>query len=178
MEKKLLCMLLAILLTAGCAAVFAGCSDQSPDSEDETEPVSSADGTVPEEEETEWVDPFLGTDFGGKAFRVSSSIDENDATNADYLIRGSGELTGESVNDAVFNRNQKIAELLNIKFEFTETSFSVGDAEGSVKSLVLAGDDAYDVVINDIRAMANLSRDGYIHNIYNAPVIDFGQNYW
>ncbi len=178
--KKIISLLLAMLLAAGCLSVMVGCSDNGADNKDETTPADS--GATPSgdvgEEETEWIDPFAGTDFGGRAFRVSSSIDENDATNADYLIRGSGELNGEAVNDAVFNRNQKISELLNIKFEFTETSFSVGSAEGDVKSLVLAGDDAYDVVVNDIRAMANLSRDGYIHNIYSAPVIDFDQNYW
>ena len=180
--KKTISILLSLLLALGSASIFAGCSESKENTDQEGQSNSANAGEVdaanPEEPETEWIDPFADTDFGGRAFRVSSSIDENDATNADYLIRGSGELNGEAVNDAVFNRNQKISELLNIKFEFTETSFSVGSAESSVKALVLAGDDAYDVVVNDIRAMANLSRDGYIHNIYNAPVIDFDQNYW
>ena len=179
--KKIISLFLSALLAAGCASSLIGCSDNGTDSEEgSSAPVTSSaeEGTPEEEEETEWVDPFADTDFGGRAFRVSTSIDENDATNADYLIRGSEELNGESVNDAVYNRNQKIAELLNIKFEFTESSYSVGSAESDVKQLVVAGDDAFDVLINDIRAMANLSRDGYIHNIYNAPVIDFDQSYW
>ena len=178
MKRKLSLMLALLFLT--CSAATA-CSDNGADkdpSETAGNEAGAAEAGTPEEEETEWVDPFADTDFGGKAFRVSSSIDENDATNADYLIRGSEELNGESVNDAVYNRNQKISELLNISFEFTETSFSVGSAESDVKQLVVAGDDAFDVVVNDIRAMANLSRDGFIHNIYNAPVIDFDQNYW
>jgi len=74
---------------------------------------------VSEDVETEWIDPFAAYDFSGQAFRVSSSI-ESGATNADAFIRGSGELNGEMVNDAVYNRNQKISELLDIKFEFTE----------------------------------------------------------
>ncbi|MBQ5354271.1 MAG: hypothetical protein IIU08_00190, partial [Clostridia bacterium] len=178
--RKSVSLILALILAAGCAFSMFGCSETTAEENTPAEQTpTSDDGAAAEAEaETEWVDPFAGTDFGGQAFRVSSSIDENDATNADYLIRGSEELNGESVNDAVFNRNQKIAELLNIKFEFTETSFSVGSAEGDVKQLVVAGDDAYDVVVNDIRAMANLSRDGYIHNIYNAPFIDFEQKYW
>jgi hypothetical protein len=176
--KKIVSLLLALILAAGCLSVLAGCSDNGADKNAETTPADASSVDAAGEEETEWVDPFEGTDFGGRSFRVSSSIDENDATNADYLIRGSEEINGESVNDAVYNRNQKIASLLNITFEFTETSFSVGSAESDVKSLVLAGDDQFDVVVNDIRAMANLSRDGFIHNIYNAPVIDFEQKYW
>ena len=143
--RKSVSLILALILAAGCAFSMFGCSETTAEENTPTEQTpTSDDGAAAEAEaETEWVDPFAGTDFGGQAFRVSSSIDENDATNADYLIRGSEELNGDSVNDAVFNRNQKIAELLNIKFEFTETSFSVGSAEGDVKQLVVAGDDGY-----------------------------------
>ncbi len=113
--KKIISLLLALILAAGCLSVMAGCSENGAD--DKKDETPQADGTPTdgqEEEETEWIDPFADTDFDGRSFRVSSSIDENDATNADYLIRGPGELNGEAVNDAVFNRNQKIAELLNI----------------------------------------------------------------
>ena len=86
--KKIISLLLSALLAAGCASSLIGCSDNGNGSEEENSaPVSSnaENGTPEEEEETEWVDPFAGTDFGGRAFRVSTSIDENDATNADYL---------------------------------------------------------------------------------------------
>ena len=101
--KKIISLLLAMLLAAGCLSVMVGCSDNGADNKDETTPADS--GATPSgdvgEEETEWIDPFAGTDFGGRAFRVSSSIDENDATNADYLIRGSEELNGESVTTTI-----------------------------------------------------------------------------
>ncbi len=176
--KKTLSLILAALMAAG---TLASCSDNGADkeaAETGNSTAGTAEAVTPEQEETEWVDPFAGTDFGGRSFRVSSSTDETDATNADMFIRGSGELNGESVNDAVYNRNQKISELLNIKFDFTEATYTMSNAESSIKALVVAGDDVYDVVANDIRSMANLSRDGYIHNIYNAPILDFDQSYW
>ena len=178
--RKILSLLLSVLLAVGSVSVMVGCSDKGPD-QDNAETTAIAAGTVDEdaleETETEWIDPFAGTDFGGQAFRVSSSI-EAGATNADAFIRGSGELNGEMVNDAVFNRNQKISELLNINFEFTECNLYLSGVESFVKNLVTAGDDVYDVVVNDICALANLSRDGFAHNIYNASIVDFDQNYW
>ena len=178
--KKILSLLLSALIAVGSAAAMTGCSDKGPDQDDIETPTIAAgevDEAVSEDVETEEIDPFAEYDFGGQAFRVSSSI-ESGATNADAFIRGSGELNGEMVNDAVFNRNQKISELLNIKFEFTECTLYLGGVETFVKSMVTAGDDVFDVVVNDICALANLSRDGYVHNISNAPVIDFSQNYW
>lgn len=129
--KKTLSFFLVLLMTAGSLAGFWGCSEKTAgddkDSADagQGQSVSSADvPNAKEETETEWVDPFVGVDFDGRAFRVYSSVDESDATNADKFIHGSDELTGEAVNDAVFNRNQTVSDLLNIVFEFTDARWS------------------------------------------------------
>jgi ABC-type glycerol-3-phosphate transport system substrate-binding protein len=176
--KRIVSLLLVLILTAGGMTALAGCSDNGAEkSPSETTP--SADSPdISEEAETEWIDPFAGTDFGGRAFRVYSSVDESDATNADKFMHGSDELNGESVNDAVYNRNQKVSELLNIKFEFTDAEWTYSNADAQLKLLIQAGSDEWDVMANDIRTLANLSRDGFIHNVYNSSILDLTQTYW
>ena len=124
------------------------------------------------------MDPFAGVDFDGRAFRVYSSVDESDATNADKFIHGSDELTGEAVNDAVFNRNQTVSDLLNIAFEFTDANWSYSNADAQLKRLIEAGTDEWDVMANDLRTLANLSRDGYIHNVAHSDILDLSRSYW
>ena len=109
--KKTISLLLSLLLCLGSISVLASCSESKENADQGTEgsPAPSADvGTVtPEETETEFIDPFAGEDFGGREFRVYTSVDDTDATNGNAFIQGSGELNGEAVNDAVFERNAK-----------------------------------------------------------------------
>ena len=83
-----------------------------------TAETTSADTEAPVQTEAETVDPLAGIDYEGKTLRISSSIDTNDSTNAHALIAGSGEMTGEIVNDAVYQRNLTVTELLNIVHDF------------------------------------------------------------
>ena len=178
--KKTLCILLALLFSLG--TVFAGCSEKQGETTDAAAPTGSAEAAVSPgeeaEDETEFVDPFAGTDLGGRDFRVYTSVDTSDATNGDAFIRGSGEINGEAVNDAVFERNAYVSQLLNVNLAFEEANYSYGNAESSIKKLVQAGDDQWDVMANDIRSLANLSRDGYIRNVYNSTIFDLTKTYW
>ena len=111
---KILTLLLAIILLASVIA----CSDTSDNSKnnDVTETTTQADSI------TEILDNrFTNVDFNGKEFRINTSINVDDATNANNLIEGSGDINGEFVNDTVYERNKIVEELLNIKLVFTQT---------------------------------------------------------
>ncbi len=128
--------------------------------------------------ETDFVDPFAGTDFDGREFRVYTSVDTTDATNSDVFIRGTGETNGEIVNDAVFDRNAYVCELLNINLKFVEANYDYSTVESQLKNQIMAGADEYDVIANDLRTLANLSQGNYIRNVYNSEILDFDQTYW
>ncbi len=178
--KKLISLLLVLCLTAGSAAAFSSCSETTSDDEGKTaDPTSPAsDAEVPEETETEFIDPFADTDFGGRDFRVYTSVDDTDATNGNAFIQGSGELNGEAVNDAVYERNAKVSELLNINPTFIEASLSYSNHEATIKKQIMAGADDWDVMANDIMAFGSLARDGYLHNVYSNQILDLNQTYW
>ena len=92
--------------------------------------------------ETAEPDPFAGCDFGGRQFRILTSIDAMNATNANELIEGSGSLNGEAVNDAVWERNNYVEEFLNIDLVFTQQSSTYGTATTDHRIIVMSGDDA------------------------------------
>ena len=182
--KKTLSLLLAALLSASALSVLSGCSESKDNSDagdssaGQGQSASSDAQNADEEQETEFVDPFAGTDFGGRDFRVYTSVDDTDATNGNAFIQGSGELNGEAVNDAVYERNAKVSELLNINPVFIEASLSYSNHEATIKKQIMAGSDDWDVMANDIMAFGSLARDGYLHNIYSNQILDLTKTYW
>ncbi len=118
-----------ILVAAQLMLALAACSDKDEGKEstptgDESTPTAGQAETEPQTE-TEEPDPFADVDYEGRALRIYTSVDTTDATNGDRFIRGSGEINGEAVNDAVFNRNQKVSQLLNINFEYVEANYDM-----------------------------------------------------
>jgi hypothetical protein len=121
---------------------------------------------------------FDGVDFEGRDFRVFTSADATDATNANEMIEGSGELNGDVVNDAVFNRNAYVKELLNINYVFTQAKLTYTNAESEVRKMVMSASDDYDVMINDVRSFAALTDENMFINIANAENFDYSKKYW
>ena len=173
--KKNLAFLLALLMLV---PTFASCSEQTSGEDTTGGEAPTAGAEEAETEETEAPDPFADVDFGGRDFRVLTSIYVNDSTNADKFIRGTGETNGEIVNDAVYARNLFVSELLGINFAFTESDYGFADVATNLKNLALAGADEYDIIANDIYQLAILASDGYLRNIYNSTVLDITQPYW
>lgn len=174
-NKKTLALLLAALLAAGS---LASCGNGNTETTSDTTADTASGANTDTAEETETPDPFADTDFGGKSLRINSSADTHDSTNAHRFIAGSGEMNGELINDAVFNRNAAVQELLNIKLEFTPSVWNYDQAYGEIEKLVLAGDSQFDVVVNDLRALAQLSANGYFHSVENTGILDFTKSYW
>ncbi len=135
-NKKTLALLLAALLASGS---LASCGNGNTETTPETTADTASGANTDTTEETEAPDPFADTDFGGKSLRLNASADTHDATNAYRFIAGSGEMNGELINDAVFNRNAAVQELLNIKLEFTPKSGTTTRRTRRSKSSCLPG---------------------------------------
>ena len=169
--NKWLALFLAMAMTL---PMFASCGDSETA---ETAPTANA-GETTAVEETEEPDPFAGTDFGGKELRISSSIDTYDSTNAHHLIAGSGELNGEIVNDAVYQRNMDVEELLNVKLNFIPSEWTWANGHTEIEKLVLSGDCGFEVVINDLINLGRIAHKGYFHSVSDNKIMDFTKPYW
>ena len=177
MKKSLSLLLASVILV--CAALTS-CSEKTGD---ETTAQKTGAGETVEtgmetETETEEPDRFADVDYGGKTFTVYTSVDTVDATNGDRFIRGTGEYNGEAVNDAVYDRNLKVSDLIDINLEYVEANYNYNDASNQIKIQIQAGDPAWDVIANDIRALATLSANGFIANFYGNDILDFSKDYW
>lgn len=175
MKKFISWLIICSLLTS-----FAACSN--PDSENQNDK-NNADPSNPSENtetesETEEVDPFAGVNYGGRSLKVFTSIDTTDATNGDAFIRGTGEYTGEAVNDAVYERNMKVSDSLGINLEFVEANYNYDQVANSLKTQIQAGDNAWEIIANDMRALANISSEGFLKNIYDNSILNLDAEYW
>ena len=104
-NKKWIALFLAMVMTL---PALASCGNTAEE--------TTADTAAQTETETAEPSIYDGYDYGGKALRIFSSINEFDSTNAHHLIAGTGETNGEIVNDAVFARNAAVEEGLNIRW--------------------------------------------------------------
>ena len=143
---------------------------------DSTTAETTADTVAAEnaETESEVVDPLAhlpAEDYQGYEFRML-------IRNADNWIDDmvAEELTGETVNDAVFKRNSETSERYNITIKHTPSSHH--NWETDAKPLILAGEDAYDIVVSHPRVAHQYGNEGLVANWNTLKHVDLTQSYW
>ncbi len=185
--KKWLCSALAALTLFSSAVAFTGCAESNENegngqnTESQTSAQNPADSNA-HESETIYVDTrFDDVNYDGRAFRVytSTNVASTGMGNSNFLIEGVEDLDGGLVSNAVHERNIKVEESLGITLEFTRIDKSYTDVAADIRILTQAGDDAYDLVINDLFPFANLSLEGQFRNTLDEDcVFDFDRSYW
>ena len=86
------------------------------------------------------------------------------------------ELTGEAINDAVYNRNALVETNYNVKI--AQERMDIGAIDGALSKAVTAGDTTYDVVYPRLYEAAGMYQKNYFHNLLNVPHIDFDKPWW
>ncbi|MBQ8642723.1 MAG: hypothetical protein IJ480_10975 [Clostridia bacterium] len=172
-SRILLCLLAALLITPALTA----CSD-TEGTETSTETVSAADTTPAEE--TEEVDPFADFDYEGRDFRIWTSINAAAVSlgNSNYMIQGPEELTGDAAPDAAYERNLKVQELLNVSFKYEQLDNKYDQVKETVRQFVMAGDNVYELIINDMYGTASLTLENMFYNVLEGAHFDFSQPWW
>jgi hypothetical protein len=112
--KRILALLLACSILICCCACSSGADgkNETPGFSDAV-PVSSSADTTPETEGRPPCPVPDGTDFGGKEFRV---LYRESGYAYDITDAFAEEMTGEIVNDAVYNRNLLMETKYGMKF--------------------------------------------------------------
>ena len=116
--------------------------------------------------ETELTDGLPDTDMNGFEFRIASSTQDT-LTWANVQLSADSE-NGETVNDAIFLRETVIEDRFNC--QIVNTLMSYADIYNQYKSIVLAGDNPYDIimligtsVMNNIEVLADLNVLPYVN---------------
>ena len=166
--------LLAVLLAAMCLSPLYGCG-KSKETDTESLSVDTETNTLETEAETEPTRPKPSSDgqqFGGASFRVLYRFGGN-AYNCKDVTAPDG-LTGEVVNDTVYHRNITLEEMLDIKLDAKPD----GDPRAFVTADVQSGSGDFDVVLEEMYALAPLAAENYLYNWREMPYFDETMPWW
>ncbi|MDD4773710.1 MAG: extracellular solute-binding protein, partial [Eubacteriales bacterium] len=139
----------------------------APDKPDTTAAgsASAADGTV----KLSYADLVPEDDFGGYTFTFA-----NDPLSVEYYSAiDIAQLTGETLDDAIYERNRRVEEKYNIVIDALNTG-----APDLIRSTVTAGSGDIDVGYVLQKSVMGLISGGYLRPVTSLPVIDMSKPYW
>ena len=166
-NNRLAALFLALILVA---------SSISCGSADDTDPVTSTQPDTAEsttEDNSKSSDDLPERNFNGETLTFLVREELGYEFDADQ--------TGDVVDDAVFNRNQKLNDRFNVNLEYIKTPglwASKSDYQGLITSAVMAGDDTYDIITGQSNIVLPLAVQGIYHDLASAEYIDFDKPYW
>ena len=175
MKFRSLSGILAAVLAASC--LISACGEEaSPAAAASTtaaENITEAAETEPPSEielRAMISDDLPEADFGGYEFRV---VIENYIGDW-YDI---GELTGDIVDDAVYNRNLAVSERFNIKYSYIQPG-DYNSVGSWMQKTVLAAEDAFDIGIHHVVNASKIVLKGVFLDWYKVPHIDLTKPWW
>lgn len=167
--KKIMIWLLILVTLASSAA----CGDPKDEKTDETTTAAGVTDTSAEIE-TETVFKAFDTlelkNYGGYEFDILYT-----QTERFYTDFHAPELNGAILNDAIFERNLKVEEALDVKINIKWQSYSQVNAD--LQTQVQADSYDYDMY-GGHKTSLTLSYSGYLYNFYNMEDIDLSQEWW
>ncbi len=180
--KKQLSLVLALLMLL---TTFTACAESKENVEETTQSVTPSAETVEEVVEDAnpyyegYVDPFTDVDFDGEALSIYTSVNQvGTLTNSNFLIEGPEELTGDLAPDAAIARNLDVMDRLNIDILYEHADYGYNDVASHVRQLLQSGDASYDLIINDIYALAPVTPEGLFHDVNNGKNFNFDAPWW
>lgn len=146
--------IISLLLLLSAITFSIGCGNEQPENvPDDSEDTDTQDSA---EKSTE----YEFTRYDGYEFRVLNADDI-------YSMHAKidpGEVNGDTLNDAEYDRCRTLESKTGIKF--IETNVGV-DSEviSYAQKSILANDDDYDIMYIPARHLVTLSSEGYLHNL-------------
>lgn len=179
-----------ILAFAICALIIVtsvvSCSETTV--QDEKTPNAAEDSTVVENVEVEAditvtdivANRYADTNLNGYEYKVLAiSTDKHFYTGVQAGINEvyAEEYNGDLINDAIFSRNLKTEETLNVVIT-PVWGGDTGDIQSQLHKDVLAGSHDYDTVINRMDYLGTSMTNGDLLNIKNISTIDTSDSWW
>ncbi len=165
----------AILLTFITLSPITACGNTDSVGSVSTEPVQSESETdALEETEKSYLDTFEQINYNGAEFAMVGIDDDSTVNFSD------GTITGEAINDAIYNRDRFIEEHYGVKITTKSYPYGKDDSLSSdIKKLVRAGDGYYSMILASLGAVqVPLMSSGVLYDISSMPAIDMTQPWW
>ncbi|MHB1151157.1 MAG: hypothetical protein ACYCWE_02030 [Eubacteriales bacterium] len=114
-------------------------------------------------------------DYEGYTFRILHWWVDGWESRLDKDLYSEAE-TGDVLKDAVYRRNLKVEEQFNIKITLEHQTYS--DVPTTVKNIVIAADDAYDLVYIRTYESPSVVTAGYLNDFNELPYVNLRQPWW
>lgn len=167
--------ILALILTFAVMCPLAA-SCQSSEPGDDTSAPDVTESSAETTRETALSDDL---DFGGETITVLCREDEG---NTSYINEiGSLEITGDVINDAIYQRNRAVEQRLNVVINPVNMNGywdNRNEFLGRVRNSVSSGDNEYDIVVGYAAYISPLATEGMLRNLSDAPHIDYDRPWW
>ena len=173
MKRNLILALVATMLLP----MFASCSETT--TEEGGNSAAAADGsteTVAEEAEPDKYDlakekyaALASADYAGADFGIASQAATGNSEKEIWVE----ELTGDAVNDAVYNRNLTINERFNCNITLTP-----GDVNSIVRQAVQAGDGTYKLAFPNMATAASMAQVGLLMDYNKLDNLNLTEAWW
>lgn len=188
-HTKKLAWLLALLVLLGTS-----CNGEQKPAETDGKPSDGTAGTKTETEaETvdlsgmsfterlsythlQWDDGLPDADYDGADCRIGYLDNQSDA---DHILTDdwiAEELTGEAINDSVFNRNQAVADRFHVTMRMIPVLAS--SFADTVSQQVMADEDAYDLLVLHNASFTKLLYAGDFLRLDTLDALDFSKPWW
>jgi len=168
--------IISLLLVAIMCMALAACGGDTPETTGSNAPATGTQATgtvqttVEEKEELEIPEEAY---YEGYEFRV---LGKDNGAYSSVDITPNEALEEDPINEAVYERNNKIEEELGVKI--VSVNQSAGAIVNTIKNNVSAQTDAYDLFCVEMSNAFTLARDGCIYNLYEVPYIDLEKSWW
>ncbi len=177
---RILTALLAILMLLPAAVSCANTNDPEQSTENAiTTTPAGQDGPAPTDapEETLFAPSDIPEDlkFDGEVIKF---LYWNDAENPEFFVE---DTNGESVNDAIYKRNERVQAQFGITLEFTGTPGDYADQKAFINTCTnstQAGSDAHDFFCGYSMTGATLMTQGLAQDLTEYEIMEFDKPWW
>ena len=163
---------ISLLLLSSFAASTLACGAPEPSGNETSAVTTTTEETTlnPADARLAVDDELPDKDFEGQTYTILTY----DQHKADVF---SESLNGEVINDAVFERNEKVEERFNVVIE-VNSQVNYAEVTNFANNTVMAGDDAFQITAQHVVQLGSTIMQGLYMNWYDIPHIDFSKPWW
>ncbi|NLZ35929.1 MAG: hypothetical protein GX897_00410 [Clostridiales bacterium] len=166
---RLLSLLSAALLIAGVIFACGSASDEKTNTPGANNAAAAAETTSEGNTKRIYSSEIEAVDYGGYEFHMATN-----GLNIEYhSALDFEEMTGDALDDAIYERNRRVEDKFNIKMSCVNDS-----AASKLKNSVISGSNDYDFVYVLCEEVMDLVAGGYLMPINDLGCIDMTKPYW
>lgn len=170
-KKKLLIMLVAVIILV--ATLLTACTNPSDKNNDTNDTTTSATGeqTVPEETSYDPLADIPVEDFNNYTFSILTP-----SRTWAIVNMTASDITGDTIQDTIYQRQIDIEERLRIRLEETITTNDI--SQRLMELAIASGDDSYDLALLQTYNALNLYKKNYIYDQTQLDRLDLSNPWW